>query len=95
MLCICLNCSLVDRCKTYFLVEQKAVNNTKMVTNILLHPQSTIVTSINSFSKKYLYISEFDLATCSTFEENVGSWLFINKKNLESSSYLLFDPVFI
>lgn len=94
MLCICLNCSLVDRCKTYFIVEQKAVNNTKMVTNIL-HPQSTIVTSINSFSKKYLYISEFDLATCSTFEENVGSWLFINKNNLESSSYLLFDPIFI
>uniref|UniRef100_UPI0030FE0835 hypothetical protein Ycf34 n=1 Tax=Ecklonia maxima TaxID=428677 RepID=UPI0030FE0835 len=94
-MCICLNCNRIDNCKVYFIVEQKHNEKQKYYTKKnLFFPQSPTLLCINSFSKKNLYLLEWDVNECLSYQEKPGSWMSFNQKNSRNSSYLSFDFLF-
>lgn len=92
-MCICLNCDKIKRCKIYFIIEQQHQEKTTTIEKVF-SPQAPILLCINFFSKKNLYILEWDVNECLSYQEKPGSWLSYNQKNLDFSSYLLFDLLF-
>ena len=92
-MCICLNCDRINGCKVYFLIEQQHQEITKGIDKSF-SPQAPILLCINFFSKKSLYLLEWDVNECLSYEEKPGSWLGYEQKKLDFSSYLLFDRLF-
>lgn len=93
-MCICLNCGRINRCRVYFLIEKQHQEITKGIENKSFFPQAPILLCINFFSKKSLYLLEWDVNECLSYEEKPGSWLGCQQKRLDFSSYLLFDILF-
>nr|YP_011005769.1 hypothetical protein V2481_pgp064 [Cymathaere triplicata]WAM62773.1 hypothetical protein [Cymathaere triplicata] len=94
-MCICLNCDRIDTCEVYFIVEQK--HNEKKIYEIIpppFFPQSATLLCINFFSKKNLYLLEWDVNECLSYQEKPGSWMSFKQKNPRYSSYLSFDLLF-
>lgn len=94
-MCICLNCGRINGCKVYFLIEQQHQERTESIDKSFF-PQAPILLCINFFSKKSLYLLEWDVNECLSYEEKPGSWLGLGceQKKLEFSSYLIFDILF-
>lgn len=95
-MCICLNCNRITNCEVYFIVEQKhnekKNHSTKKNT---FFPQSPTLLCINFFSKKNLYLLEWDVNECLSYQEKPGNWMGFNQKNRsKESSYLSFDLFF-
>jgi len=62
-------------------------------------PQSTVLYSIISFSNTGIYVTEWDINECLSYQEKPGNWLilqshFILKNNLNHFSYLNYDLCF-
>ena len=57
-------------------------------------PQSPTLLCINFFSKKNLYLLEWDVNECLSYQEKPGSWMSFHQKNFRHSSYLSFDLLF-
>nr|YP_011005071.1 hypothetical protein V2471_pgp063 [Analipus japonicus]WAM61934.1 hypothetical protein [Analipus japonicus] len=95
-MCICLNCNRFSNCKIVSDIEQKHREHNRLKENkkILFFPQSPILICLNFFFRKSLYLFEWDINECLSYEEKVGAWLLPDKKTLRSSSYLLFDSSF-
>lgn len=92
-MCICLNCNRINRCKVYFIIEKQHQEITESIDKYFF-PQAPILLCINFLSKKNLYLLEWDVSECLSYEENPGSWLISKQKKLDFSSYLLFDMLF-
>nr|YP_011002499.1 hypothetical protein V2388_pgp064 [Undaria peterseniana]WAL33290.1 hypothetical protein [Undaria peterseniana] len=95
-MCICLNCGRIDNCEVYFVVEQKHNEKKKnyYIKKRTFFPQSPTLLCINFFSKKNVYLLEWDVNECLSYQEKPASWLSFNQKNARNSSYLLFDLLF-
>nr|YP_010127890.1 conserved hypothetical plastid protein [Lessonia flavicans]QPP20417.1 conserved hypothetical plastid protein [Lessonia flavicans] len=94
-MCICLNCNRIDNCEIYFIVEQKHNEKKKYHKKKRpFFPQSPTLLCINFFSKKKLYLSEWDVNECLSYQEKPGSWMLFSQKNSGHSSYLSFDLLF-
>nr|YP_011007456.1 hypothetical protein V2496_pgp063 [Sporochnus bolleanus]WAM64885.1 hypothetical protein [Sporochnus bolleanus] len=92
-MCICLNCDRLNNCAIYFIVEQKHKEKRKgQFIEKFFFPQSPILLCIN-FGKN-LYVLEWDVHECLSYQEKPGKWLSDYSKTLKSSSYLLFDSLF-
>ena len=96
-MCICLNCGRINGCRVYFLIEKQHQELTVDIDiDKYFSPQAPILLCINFFSKKRLYLLEWDVNECLSYEEKPGSWLGLGseEKKLEFSSYLVFDRLF-
>ena len=89
-MCICLNCSRLNGCKIYFLIEKQHQETTEVIKK-KFSPQAPILLCINFFSKQNIYILEWDVNECLSYQEKPGSWLGSDQKSLDFSSYLRFD----
>lgn len=94
-MCICLNCNRITNCEVYFIVEQKHNEKKNHHTKkSLFFPQSPTLMCINFFSQKNLYLLEWDVNECLSYQEKPGNWMVFNQKNCRDSSYLSFDLFF-
>ena len=93
-MCICLNCERIKTCNIFFLIEQKHEEKNKRTINNFFFPQAPILSCINFFSKKKLYLFEWDVNECLSYQEKAGNWLSFYPKMIEPSSYLMFDILF-
>ena len=94
-MCICLNCARIDGCKVYFIIEKQHREKT-IFGKKSFYPQAPILLCINFFSEKTQYFLEWDVNECLSYQESPGNWIDIDcgKKNLNLSSYLMFDLLF-
>ncbi|CAN0268547.1 unnamed protein product [Ectocarpus sp. 4 AP-2014] len=92
-MCICLNCGRINWCRVYFIIEEQHEEKTNSI-NKSFSPQAPILLCINFFSKNTRYVLEWDVNECLSYQEKPGSWLDCGQKNLELSSYLIFDLLF-
>nr|YP_009326969.1 hypothetical protein [Pleurocladia lacustris]ANS57622.1 hypothetical protein [Pleurocladia lacustris]ANS57766.1 hypothetical protein [Pleurocladia lacustris] len=92
-MCICLNCDRINKCRLYFIIEEQHQEKIKGLKKSF-SPQGPILVCLNFFFKKRLYIIEWDVNECLSYQEKPGSWLDRNQKKLKFSSYLLFDLLF-
>lgn len=93
-MCICLNCERINSCKIFVNIEEKHKESYKKIVKNYFFPQSAILLCINFFSKKKLYVFEWDVNECLSYQEKAGSWLSFYSKSLKLSSYLNFDIFF-
>nr|YP_010207054.1 Ycf34 [Alaria praelonga]UAX21651.1 Ycf34 [Alaria praelonga] len=94
-MCICLNCERINNCEVYFIVEQKHNEKKNYYTKKrTFFPQSPTLLCINFFSKKNVYLLEWDVNECLSYQEKPGSWISFNPNNARHSSYLSFDLLF-
>ena len=92
-MCICLNCSRLNSCQIYSIVEQKHGEKQEHI-KTFFSPQSPILTCINFFSKEKLYTIVWDVNECLSYQEKPGSWLIKESIELSLSPYLSFDLLF-
>lgn len=95
-MCICLNCDRINNCSIFLLVEEKHKEKYQNIVKHYFFPQSPILLCINFFSKKNMYLFEWDVNECLSYQEDAGSWLSSpsSLKTLKLSSYLKFDLLF-
>ncbi len=92
-MCICLNCGRINGCKVYFIIEQQHQEKSNSLEKSF-SPQAPILLCINFFSRKTIYLLEWDVNECLSYQEKPGSWLGCDQQRLDLSSYLLFDLLF-
>lgn len=92
-MCICLNCGRINGCKVYFIIERYHQEKTKDL-KAFFYPQAPILCCINFFSKKAVYVLEWDVNECLSYQEKPCSWMDCGQKSLNLSSYLIFDLSF-
>lgn len=92
-MCICLNCERINSCRIFINIEEKHKESYKRIIKNYFFPQYPILLCINFFSKKDLYVFEWDVNDCLSYQERPGMWLTFSSKSV-SSSYLVFDLVF-
>nr|YP_003289274.1 Chloroplast conserved hypothetical protein [Ectocarpus siliculosus]CAT18857.1 Chloroplast conserved hypothetical protein [Ectocarpus siliculosus]CAV31305.1 Chloroplast conserved hypothetical protein [Ectocarpus siliculosus] len=92
-MCICLNCDRINSCHIYFLIE-KQHQETKKDVEKSFSPQAPVLLCLNFFSKQGIYLLEWDVNECLSYQEKPGNWLGYQQKNLNLSSYLVFDLLF-
>nr|YP_009182393.1 conserved hypothetical plastid protein [Costaria costata]ALF62937.1 conserved hypothetical plastid protein [Costaria costata]QWK43811.1 hypothetical protein [Costaria costata]WAM62492.1 hypothetical protein [Costaria costata] len=93
-MCICLNCDRINNCEVYSIVEQKHNEKQAYKKKRQFFPQSPTLLCINFFSKNNLYLLEWDVNECLSYQEKPGNWMLISQKNSKNSSYLSFDLLF-
>jgi hypothetical protein len=92
-MCICLNCHRINSCHIYFIIEKQHQEIKKDVEKSF-SPQAPVLLCLNFFSKQGKYLLEWDVNECLSYQEKPGSWLGYQQKNLNLSSYLVFDLLF-
>ncbi|CAN0336926.1 unnamed protein product [Ectocarpus sp. 6 AP-2014] len=92
-MCICLNCDRINNCHIYFIIE-KQHQETKKDVEKSFSPQAPVLLCLNFFSKQGIYLLEWDVNECLSYQEKPGNWLGYQQKNLNLSSYLVFDLLF-
>lgn len=94
-MCICLNCGRINGCRVYFIIEQQHQEKTNSLSvEKPFCPQAPILLCINFFSRKTIYLLEWDVNECLSYQEKPGSWLNSDQQRLDLSSYLVFDLLF-
>lgn len=91
-MCICLNCSQINVCQTYSIVELK--HRLVTLNSINFFAQQPILVCINNSAVELdaSYESEWDIAECLSFQEQPGIWLF---SEVFLSVYLIYDTFLI
>jgi len=76
-MCICINCKWVDRCKTYHDVETAhEVEHLTFYPDI--NPKNPYIHVSLVEEKNGNFSIEWDVRSCSSFEEEIGKWSKIN-----------------
>nr|YP_009257506.1 hypothetical chloroplast RF34 [Coeloseira compressa]ANH09589.1 hypothetical chloroplast RF34 [Coeloseira compressa] len=73
LMCICVNCLHVSRCKTYYLIGRQhghCLNHCAM--NFI--PVSSLIL-VNITKSQDLNVFEWDLKECLSFTEKPGNWI--------------------
>nr|YP_011007602.1 hypothetical protein V2497_pgp058 [Syringoderma abyssicola]WAM65031.1 hypothetical protein [Syringoderma abyssicola] len=93
-MCICLNCYHINNCSIYYTIEEK--HEKKIIGQGNFSPQSPIIICITSNSNKNIFLLEWDVNECLSYQENPGGWLSLlsTDKNPKLSSYISYDLLF-